>query len=63
MVETSAIMTCPHCGVSYEVEMPTAYCQVALECEKCGERIDRKAEDCCVFCSYANRKCPSMQEV
>ena len=62
MVETKAKLTCPHCGSSYETEMPMEFCQIALECPKCGKVIDRKEVDCCVFCSYADKKCPSMQE-
>jgi hypothetical protein len=62
MIETKANMTCPHCGDTYEVEMPTNMCIIALECRSCGETIRPKDGDCCVFCSYADRRCPPMQE-
>ncbi len=62
MIDTKTILTCPYCGGSYEIEMPTQYCQIALDCPECGKKIERKETDCCVFCSYADKKCPSMQE-
>ncbi len=61
MVDTRAFLTCPHCGESYQAEMPTNYCQVALDCPECGKRITPKQGDCCVFCSYADKPCPSLQ--
>jgi hypothetical protein len=60
-VETKAMMTCPHCGASYEVEMPTEFCQILMLCPKCGEKITPLEGDCCIFCSYADKKCPPKQ--
>jgi hypothetical protein len=61
MVDTTAILTCPHFGESYQLEMPTNHCQVALDCIECGKRITPKQGDCCVFCSYADKPCPPLQ--
>lgn len=61
MVETRATLTCPHCGTPHEVEMPTTYCQVVYICPSCGERLTPLPGDCCVLCSFADRKCPPMQ--
>ena len=61
MVETQAVLTCPNCGASHQVEMPTNYCQVVFVCPSCGERLTPLPGDCCVFCSFADRKCPPMQ--
>ncbi len=61
MVETNAIITCPHCGGSYRVEMPTDRCQVVIVCQECGERMTPLPGDCCVFCSYADKPCPPLQ--
>jgi Zn ribbon nucleic-acid-binding protein len=60
-VEIIATLTCPHCEAAYELEMPTEYCQILLICPKCGEKITPKEGDCCVFCSYADKKCPPKQ--
>ncbi len=62
MIETHAIMTCPYCGKSYDVEMPTDRCVVIFRCPECGKSITPKSGDCCVFCSYADKKCPGKQE-
>lgn len=62
MVETRAITTCPFCRGLYEVEMPTNYCQIVFKCPECGKAITPKEGDCCVFCSYADKKCPIKQE-
>jgi hypothetical protein len=36
-------------------------CLVYYECKKCGYIMRPKDGDCCVFCSYADKKCPPMQ--
>lgn len=60
--ETKTNFTCPKCGHVKEVEMPTLSCQYMYKCTSCGEMIIPKEGDCCVFCSYADKKCPSMQK-
>lgn len=62
MIETIAILTCPHCKGYFKVEMPTDRCQIVLQCLRCGKNITPKEGDCCVFCSYADNKCPTEQE-
>ena len=61
MVETKAIITCPQCGNKEELEMPTNFCQIMYKCPKCDRTLTPKNSDCCVFCSYADKKCPPMQ--
>lgn len=60
-VETKTILTCPYCEGSHEIEMPTNYCQIVFVCTVCGKKITPKEGDCCIFCSYADRKCPPEQ--
>jgi len=62
MTDTKAILSCPHCLFSQEVEMPTNYYQIVFHCKKCGKAITPKKGECCVFCSYADKKCPPKQE-
>lgn len=62
MIETEAVLTCPYCGKSYRVNMPTDRCVVMLKCRECGNIMTPKEGDCCVFCSYADKKCPGKQE-
>jgi hypothetical protein len=61
MVDTTAIFTCPHCGSSYPVEMPTDRCQIVLVCPECNQRITPFPGDCCVFCTSADKPCPPLQ--
>ena len=61
-ISTDAKITCPKCGFTKEEEeMPTDSCQFFYECTRCGEVLKPKDGDCCVYCSYADRLCPSMQ--
>ncbi|MBV9229853.1 MAG: hypothetical protein JOZ18_11110 [Chloroflexi bacterium] len=58
-----ATLTCPNpiCQSQQQVMMPTTYCQLTYTCEACGLTHKRKPGGCCVFCSYADRPCPSKQ--
>ncbi len=55
-------LTCPNCGFKKTETMPTDACQFFYECENCRTRLRPKPGDCCVFCSYADVKCPPMQQ-
>lgn len=61
MVKTEAILTCPECGRKNEVIMPLYYCQIIYQCPDCGFTVTPKEGDCCVFCSFADIKCPPKQ--
>jgi len=61
-IKTKATLICPKCKVRQEVTMPTNACQHFYKCTSCGEMLKPKEGDCCVFCSYANSKCPPEQE-
>lgn len=61
-VTTKAILTCPNCGVKHKVEMSTNACQYFYKCSSCGKMLKPKEGDCCVFCSYADTKCPPEQK-
>ena len=60
-VNTEATLTCPRCGEESTATMPLDACQYFYECPHCGEMLKPKPGDCCVFCSYADTKCPSKQ--
>ncbi|MCL4365638.1 hypothetical protein M1437_00210 [Patescibacteria group bacterium] len=61
-VTTIAIITCPKCRILQSAKMPTDACQHFYKCQKCREMLKPKKGDCCVFCSYANTKCPPKQQ-
>ncbi len=61
-VKTGANLICPECGKSQTAEMPLDACQFFYKCIHCGIMIKPKKGDCCVFCSYADTKCPSKQK-
>ncbi|MFI5203225.1 MAG: GDCCVxC domain-containing (seleno)protein [Flavobacteriales bacterium] len=54
-------ITCPECGYKKTLTMPTETCLIKYTCEKCKTVLYPKDKDCCVFCSYGSKKCPSEQ--
>ncbi len=61
-IKTKAVLICPKCGAPQEAKMPTNACQHFYICTYCGETLKPKKGDCCVFCSYADTKCPPEQK-
>ena len=61
IMKTEATLTCPQCSEKQKATMPTDACQHFYNCQKCGEMLKPKEGDCCVFCSYADTKCPPKQ--
>ncbi len=59
-----AMLTCPNpaCGHRQQALMPTTCCQLFYTCEWCLLTHRYKQGDCCVFCSYADKPCPPVQE-
>lgn len=55
-------ITCPECNHKKTEVMPTEVCQLKYTCEKCQAVLYPKKGDCCVFCTYGDKKCPSMQD-
>ncbi len=53
-----AILTCPKCNYEQKGEIPTTACVSFYVCDNCKETIKPIGEDCCVFCSYADKPCP-----
>ena len=54
-------LKCPSCGHMERITMPVNYCQFFYECTSCHEIMKAKEGHCCVFCSYGDVPCPSMQ--
>lgn len=59
MDKEKVTLTCPKCGHKQEGEIPTNTCIAFYSCEGCKEMIAPAGEDCCVFCSYADKPCPT----
>jgi hypothetical protein len=62
MANLNSTVTCPYCGHKAHEVMPTDRCVVVYDCPACARTLRPKAADCCVFCSYADRRCPSIQD-
>lgn len=60
--QLTSTITCPECGHKKEETMPTDACQFFYECENCKKVLRPLEGDCCVYCSYGNVDCPSIQE-
>jgi hypothetical protein len=62
-VISESTLTCPYCGFLERVKMPTNYCQFLFECTACHQVLKAKEGHCCVFCSYGDVPCPSVQNI
>jgi len=62
MIVPQSTITCPKCEHKKTETMPMDNCQFFYECKKCGTLLKAKKGDCCVFCSYGNIPCPSIQD-
>ena len=60
-VVLAATITCPECAFAKAETMPTNACQHFYTCAGCGQMLRPLAGDCCVFCSYADVRCPPKQ--
>lgn len=56
-----SIITCPKCGFKKSEVLPTEICQLKYTCSGCNAVLLAKEGDCCVFCTYGDKKCPSKQ--
>jgi hypothetical protein len=54
-----ATLTCPSCGHTEWEQMPASVCLNVYECLGCAVLLKPRAGDCCVFCSYADKRCPT----
>lgn len=61
LYDTSDI-TCPNCGFTETEVLPTDQCLLIYECKYCNKTLKPQGDDCCVFCSYGNHECPSIQK-
>ena len=61
-MELSSKLTCPHCGHTEKLTMPEDECTYFYRCVVCDTLLKPKPGDCCVFCSYGDTPCPSVQE-
>jgi hypothetical protein len=56
-----ATITCPLCGTQAREQMPVDACVRYYRCTGCTETLKPRGQDCCVFCSYADLRCPPEQ--
>jgi hypothetical protein len=60
-MELRSTITCPECGSQFTETMATDSCRWFYQCAACHTVITPREGDCCVFCSYADVKCPPIQ--
>lgn len=60
-IASTSQITCPKCQHKKTEQLPTDVCLLSYTCEKCKTVLHPKKGDCCVFCTYGDVKCPSMQ--
>lgn len=62
MVGVDTSITCPACGHTAVNTMPRDRCVFFWECPACRDVVRPKPGDCCVYCSYAEDRCPPARE-
>lgn len=58
----AGVISCPECGAGSEEPTPEDSCLFFYDCPACGALLRPEPGDCCVFCSYGDRPCPSADE-
>ena len=58
-VARSSTVTCPVCSTKTNTEVPEGRCQFFWTCPACETLLRPEKGDCCVFCSYGDRPCPT----
>ena len=53
-----AALTCPMCAFSVVETIPADRCVYFYECPSCHMILKSKPGECCVFCSYGDKRCP-----
>lgn len=61
MIKENSSLKCPYCGHIEVIKMPKDNCLYFHQCKNCEKLINPKPGDCCVFCSYGDVPCPSIQ--
>ncbi|HEY0672643.1 MAG TPA: GDCCVxC domain-containing (seleno)protein [Longimicrobiales bacterium] len=59
---SSGVISCPACGAASVADIPTDACLFYYECPSCKTMLRPKQGDCCVFCSFGDRRCPARGE-
>ena len=62
MADLSVTITCPACGHAAVEAMLTDRCVFFYECAACKVLLKPKPGDCCVYCSYGDKRCPFVQD-
>ena len=58
---TEATIVCPECGHAERQTMPTDACRYFYVCIGYGVKLSPLPGEGCVFCSYADHRCPPKQ--
>ena len=65
MLSAGAVATiiCPVCGTATTELVAMDRCLHFYDCKGCGTVLRPRPGDCCVFCSYGDRPCPTVGEL
>ena len=62
MAELQVTLTCPECGHRAADTMPLDRCVFFFECPGRHSVLKPRPGDCCVYCSYGDKRCPPIQD-
>jgi len=60
-IELETLIRCPACKARHSVPMPTDRCIIYWDCPDCGNRLEKTADTCCVYCAHGTVPCPPQQ--
>ncbi|WP_394352849.1 GDCCVxC domain-containing (seleno)protein [Flavivirga algicola] len=55
-------ISCPYCHHKMTTKMSQTSIHYLHECNNCFKVLRVPKDNCCIFCSYGTRKCPSAQK-
>ncbi|HEX2788591.1 MAG TPA: GDCCVxC domain-containing (seleno)protein [Ignavibacteria bacterium] len=61
MNTVKANLKCPECNNITQETIPDNCCVFFFECKNCNKIFKPLKNDCCVFCSYSDKKCKYAQ--
>jgi len=57
-IPKSVLLKCPHCEKKSKALVSIENCPQSFVCPKCNKTVQNSVAQCCVICSFSNKKCP-----
>ncbi|MFX1512627.1 MAG: GDCCVxC domain-containing (seleno)protein [Promethearchaeota archaeon] len=61
-MKTESSLKCSNCGFVEIMAIPMGSCVIRHQCNKFETMLTPEVGDSCVYCSYGDTRCPTMQK-